>query len=114
MESPAAGLSAADLSEYESQSVAVKNLIVEALKLTTQGLHYQYGSADPANGGMDCSGTAYFLLRHAGLKDVPRDASEMYKWVWQKSRFQAVTDSNLDTFELTPLQPGGLLFRPAL
>jgi len=106
----AATLATADLREFESQPVTVKNLIEAALKLTTQNLSYKYGSSDPTNGGMDCSGTVYFLLRDAGLKDVPRDASGMYQWVWQKSRFLAVTSPSLDTFELAPLKPGDLLF----
>jgi hypothetical protein len=59
---------------------------------------------------MDCSGTVYYLLNQAGLKDVPRDASDMYKWVWTHGRFQAVTSSNPDTFELALLKPGDLLF----
>ena len=105
-----ATLTAADLREYESQPLAVRNLIDHALLLTTRNLSYQYGSSDPASGGMDCSGTVYFLLRDAGLADVPRDASGIYKWVWQKSRFLAVTSSSPDTFELAPLKPGDLLF----
>jgi len=34
----------------------------------------------------------------------------MYKWVWIRSRFQAVTSSNPNTFELALLKPGDLLF----
>ncbi len=105
-----ATLTAADLREYESQPLAVQKLIDHALNLTTRNLGYRYGSSDPASGGMDCSGTVYFLLRDAGLDDVPRDASGMYQWVWQNSRFLAVTSSNPDTFELAPLKPGDLLF----
>ena len=105
-----ASLAAADLREYESQPPEVKRLLERALGLTTLGLSYQYGSCDPKNGGMDCSGTVYYLLNDAGLKDVPRDSSEMYEWVWQRSRFQAVTSSNPDTFELASLKPGDLLF----
>jgi hypothetical protein len=78
--------------------------------LTTLDLTYKYGSSDPKNGGMDCSGTVYYLLNDAGLRDVPRDASGMYKWVWTRSRFQAVAGSNSDTFELALLKPGDLLF----
>ena len=59
---------------------------------------------------MDCSGTVYYLLNSAGLKDVPRDASGMYKWVWLHDHFRAVVSSNPDTFELAPLKPGDLLF----
>jgi cell wall-associated NlpC family hydrolase len=105
-----ATLAIADLREYETQSPAVKLLIARALTLTTLSLTYKYGSSDPKNGGMDCSGTVYYLLNEAGLKEVPRDASGMYKWVWTHSRFQAVTSSNPDTFELDLLKPGDLLF----
>jgi cell wall-associated NlpC family hydrolase len=105
-----ATLAVSDLREYEAQSPEVKRLLARALMLTTLDIPYKYDSCDPKNGGMDCSGTVYYLLNQAGLKDVPRDASEMYKWVWTRSRFQAVTSSNPDTFELDLLKPGDLLF----
>jgi len=105
-----ATLAVADLREYEAQSPAVKRLLASALMLTSLNLTYQYGSSNPQNGGMDCSGTVYYLLKNIGLNDVPRDASGMYKWVWTRSRFQAVTSSKPDTFELGPLKPGDLLF----
>jgi hypothetical protein len=105
-----ATLAVSDLREYETLSPEVKRLLASALMLTTLDLPYKYGSSDPKNGGMDCSGTVYYLLNGAGLEDVPRDASEMYKWVWTRSRFQAVTSLNPDTFELALLKPGDLLF----
>lgn len=105
-----ATLDISDLREYEMQSPEVKRLLARAMALTTLDLTYKYGSCDPKNGGMDCSGTVYYLLNDAGLKDVPRDASEMYKWVWTRSHFRAVTSSHFDTFELAPLKPGDLLF----
>jgi cell wall-associated NlpC family hydrolase len=105
-----ASLTPADLREYETQPPAVQKLLADALSLTTQNLSYKYGSSDPKNGGMDCSGTVYYLLVTDGVKDVPRDSSEMYKWVWTRSRFQAVNSSNPDTFELARLKPGDLLF----
>jgi hypothetical protein len=105
-----ATLAVSDLREYAMQPPPVQRLLASALKLTTLGLTYKYGSADPANGGMDCSGTVYEVLREAGLKDVPRDASGMYKWVWTQARFNAVTSSSSDTFELAALKPGDLLF----
>jgi len=105
-----ATLTVSDLREYESQSPEVRLLLARALALTTLNLTYKYGSSDPKNGGMDCSGAVYYLLNEAGLKDVPRDASGIYKWLWTHSRFQAVTSSNPDTFELSLLKPGDLLF----
>jgi peptidoglycan DL-endopeptidase CwlO len=105
-----ATLSVMDLRDYEMQPAAVKKLLSEALELTTKNLAYKYGSDDPKNGAMDCSGTIYYLLNEAGVKDVPRDSSEMYKWVWTKSRFVAVNSASPDTFELASLKPGDLLF----
>jgi peptidoglycan DL-endopeptidase CwlO len=105
-----ATLAVSDLREYEAQPVGVKRLLARALALTTLNLAYKYGSDDPKNGAMDCSGTIYYLLNDAGVKDVPRDSSEMYKWVWTRSRFEAVTSPNPDTFELAALKPGDLLF----
>jgi cell wall-associated NlpC family hydrolase len=105
-----ASLSVADLKEYDAQPPEVQRLLAAALQLTTLNLGYKYGSSDPANGGMDCSGTVYHLLTQAGLKDVPRDASDMYKWVWTEGLFRAVVSPNPDTFELKLLKPGDLLF----
>jgi hypothetical protein len=105
-----ATLAVTDLREYADQPAPVQRLIAAALQLTTLNLDYKYGSSDPAAGGMDCSGTVYHLLTGAGLKDVPRDASEMYRWVWTRGLFRAVVSSHPDTFELAPLQPGDLLF----
>jgi cell wall-associated NlpC family hydrolase len=105
-----ATLAVSDLREYEAQSPEVKRLLASALALTTLNLTYKYGSSDPQTGGMDCSGTVFYLLAKAGLVDVPRDASGMYKWVWTRGHFQAVTSSNPDTFELARLKPGDLLF----
>jgi cell wall-associated NlpC family hydrolase len=105
-----ATLSTDDLKEYADQPEAVKRLIAGGLGLTRLNLFYKYGSADPKNGGMDCSGTVYYLLQQAGLKDVPRDSSEMYQWVWTEGHFQAVLSPNANTFELDRLKPGDLLF----
>lgn len=80
------------------------------LDLTTRDLGYKYGSADPANGGMDCSGFIYYVLRQAGMKDVPRDAREQYIWVRKAGKFQAVLGRSPDTFELDALKPGDLMF----
>jgi hypothetical protein len=105
-----ATLDVSDLRDYEAQPPVVQRLLARALALTKLGLAYHYGSADPAGGGMDCSGTIYYLLRQAGMPDVPRDSSEMYRWVWTQGRFNAVVSSSLDTFELARLKPGDLLF----
>ncbi|MEY2486084.1 MAG: peptidoglycan DL-endopeptidase CwlO [Verrucomicrobiota bacterium] len=81
-----------------------------ALDLTTQNLGYKYGSADPARGGMDCSGFIHYVLNKSGVSSVPRDAREQYIWVRKAGKFQAVLGRSQDTFELDALKPGDLLF----
>ena len=107
---PVASLDASDLEQYHDCSPAVQRLIDAALALTRDNLSYAYGSANPASGGMDCSGTVYYLLRHAGLGEVPRDSLGMYEWVWKTGLFRAVTSAKTDSFELSELRPGDLMF----
>lgn len=105
-----ASLTTGDLKEFANQSPQVQALIMHALELTRLNLKYEYGSDDPQKGGMDCSGTVYYLLNQAGLKDVPRDASGMYAWAWKEGKVQPVVSNNPKTFELNRLKPGNLLF----
>jgi hypothetical protein len=88
----------------------VKTLISDALELTRENLTYTYGSADPANGGMDCSGTIYYVLRKSGFPDVPRDSSAQYAWTRKAGTFRAVVSRSIDSFEFDELLPGDLMF----
>ncbi len=81
-----------------------------SLELTKQNLNYKYGSADPANGGMDCSGFVYYVLTQNGVRDVPRDSSQQYIWIRKSGNFRAVVSRDPGTFELDELKPGDLLF----
>jgi len=85
-------------------------MIDTALELTTRNLDYKYGSADPASGGMDCSGFVFYVLTQNGLRDVPRDSSQQYVWIRKAGTFRAVNSRHEDTFELDELVPGDLLF----
>jgi hypothetical protein len=98
------------LREFQEQPAEVQQLIRNSLALTEQNLSYKYGSADPAAGGMDCSGFIYFVLSSAGFKDVPRDSAGQYSWVRANSVFHAVLSRSDDSFELKDLKPGDLLF----
>ena len=100
----------ADLDLDPHPSPYARALVQRALALSALGLRYTYGSADPGQGGMDCSGTIQHLLLSAGWKDVPRQANTIYAWVWQTGRFHAVNSFRLDSFEFTHLRPGDLLF----
>lgn len=107
---PNATISTDEIIGYDNYSPEVRKIIESALALTTQNLGYKYGSADPANGGMDCSGFVYYVLSKNGIGDVPRDAREQYIWVRKAGSFQAVLGHSDDTFELDSLKPGDLLF----
>ena len=88
----------------------MKKLLGTALELTTRNLTYKYGSDDPANGGMDCSGFVYFVLRQNGVTNVPRDSSSQYVWLRRAGKFEPVFSRKENSFELENLQPGDLLF----
>jgi cell wall-associated NlpC family hydrolase len=88
----------------------VRQILEAGLELTKQNLGYNYGSADPVNGGMDCSGFIYYVLRQNGYPDVPRDSSQQYIWVRKAGNFNAVLSRNEDSFELDDLKPGDLLY----
>lgn len=103
-------LSLTQLAGYGNYPPTVQQLIANAATLTEQHLTYTYGSADPKNGGMDCSGTIFFLLKESKVNDVPRQANEIYEWAWQKGQFYAVNGTDFDSFEFSKLKPGDLLF----
>jgi hypothetical protein len=96
--------------EYEKYSPRVKKITDLSLDLTRRNLDYKYGSADPAAGGMDCSGFVFYVLTQNGVPDVPRDSSQQYVWVRKAGTFRAVNSRRDDSFELDELQPGDLLF----
>ena len=98
------------ITDYENYPPKVRQIIEAGLELTKQNLGYAYGSADPANGGMDCSGFIYYVLKQNGFPDVPRDSSQQYVWVRKAGNFDAVLSRHADTFELDALKPGDLLF----
>ena len=107
---PNATISPNELSGYDSYPQQIRKIVDSALELTKQNLTYSYGSADPANGGLDCSGFVYYVLTQNGVHEVPRDSSQQYVWVRKAGNFRAVISRNGDSFELDALKPGDLLF----
>jgi cell wall-associated NlpC family hydrolase len=85
-------------------------MIAKAHSLTQRNLTYHYNSADPKNGGMDCSGTIYFLLKDMGINDVPRDSYGMYQWALTKGKFHKVHGNSFASADFSALKPGDLLF----
>ena len=107
---PNATLTPEEIVEFHAQPAGVRKLIESSLELARQNLTYTFGSADPANGGMDCSGFIYYVLRQHGLTQVPRDSSGLYVWVRKAHGFRAVISRKPDSFEMDELLPGDLLF----
>lgn len=107
---PNATLSPEAISGFENYPPKVQQLLNSALELTTRNLDYKYGSADPTNGGMDCSGFVYFVLKQNGVEGVPRDSSEQYIWLRRGGKFEPVVSQKDDSFEFDNLKPGDLLF----
>lgn len=95
-------------SEYPKQ---VRSLVESSLALTHLGLTYNFGGSNPSEGGMDCSGTIYHVLKFQGLKDVPRQSDEMCAWVRDHSQLHLTsTAHSLGDDEFVGLRPGDLLF----
>jgi peptidoglycan DL-endopeptidase CwlO len=107
---PNVSLSPEEIADYDSYPQKVRQIIDAGLALTKENLGYEYGSADPANGGMDCSGFIYYVLRQNGFPDVPRDSGQQYVWVRKAGNFNAVLSRKEDSFEFDELKPGDLLF----
>lgn len=105
-----ATISSSQISGYDKYPENVRKMTDTALELTTRNLDYKYGSADPASGGMDCSGFVFYVLSQNGVRDVPRDSSQQYVWLRKAGTFRAVNSRHDDTFELDELVPGDLLF----
>ncbi len=107
---PNVSLSPDQIAGYENGRPRVRQILDAGMTLTKQNLGYTYGSADPKNGGMDCSGFIYYVLQQNGFPDVPRDSSQQYVWVRKSGHFNAVLSRKEDSFELDDLKPGDLLF----
>jgi cell wall-associated NlpC family hydrolase len=107
---PNVSLSPDAIEGYQKYPLKVRQILDAGLALTKQNLGYTYGSADPADGGMDCSGFIYYVLQQNGFPDVPRDSSQQYVWVRKAGDFNAVLSRKEDSFELNDLKPGDLLF----
>ncbi len=100
----------ADLEKYPDYPRVIQKLILSATELSQEKLTYLYGSANPKNKGMDCSGTIHYLLKNANVTDVPRSAEEMFLWAEKKGNLYRISDKVFDSPEFSHLKPGDLLF----
>ncbi len=97
----------ADLSEGRRNLI---ELAVEAGK-EVAGMPYLYGGNGREDGGFDCSGAMYYVLRKAGLKP-PRTSSDQFLWVKKSSELHLVSINAADTDDksFSDLKPGDLIF----
>lgn len=100
-----------ELVEFEQQPRHIQELIRSALDLTQQNLTYTFGSSNPKNGGMDCSGAIQYLLKDNGFRGVPRTANSMFNWMDKRNTLIPASEiSKIKAPELDLLRPGDLLF----
>lgn len=95
---------------FENYPAALKELVESALSLSKRNLGYKFGSANPKNGGMDCSGTILYLLNSLTDLDIPRQSSEMYTWLEQEGELHHVSSNDINSSDFADLKPGDLLF----
>ncbi len=100
----------AQLTSFATDDPAVKALITNALLISKMNLTYLYGSSDPKNKGMDCSGTIYYLLTLSKVKNIPRQSDQMFDWVLKKGLLYRVGSHDINSPEFSHLKPGDLLF----
>ncbi|OGT89228.1 MAG: hypothetical protein A2286_11080 [Gammaproteobacteria bacterium RIFOXYA12_FULL_61_12] len=99
-----------DLAEFDRQPKRIREIISAALEMTGMELYYAYGSNNPKNGGMDCSGTIQYLLKTQGFRDTPRQADLIFSWSKQEGTLIPANVHRTDAPELKDLRPGDLLF----
>ncbi|RYD45889.1 MAG: peptidoglycan endopeptidase [Verrucomicrobiaceae bacterium] len=102
-----------DLKEYTSLGGMRKRIVDESLQLAAKDswLKYQFGSADPSSGGLDCSGAVFYILQRVGV-DPPRSSAAQFTWVKEEDALTEVSVSvtSIGDAAFKNLKPGDLLF----
>jgi cell wall-associated NlpC family hydrolase len=103
----------AELRGFDELPEGRRKLIELAIAASNEvaGMPYVYGGNGAADGGFDCSGAMYHVLRKAGLKP-PRTSADQYLWVRENSRLNPVSTEARDVThaDFSNLKPGDLLF----
>lgn len=106
-------LAAESLEEFDSLPEDRRKLIAGAIGVAKDSpwLPYTARGAAPSDGGFDCSGAMYFVLRRAGL-DPPRTSAAQFAWLRQNQRLREVAPNvvDLNHASMERLRPGDLLF----
>lgn len=103
----------ADLADFDSLPEDRRQLIERAIAVARDSpwLPYTARGSSPSDGGFDCSGAMYFVMRGAGL-DPPRTSAMQLEWLDRRDRLHKVPADavDLDHPALKDLNPGDLLF----
>ena len=106
-------LETSELRDFSKLGDARKKLIETAIATGKEvaGLPYKFGGNGPQDGGFDCSGAMYYILRKVGL-NPPRTSADQYLWVKQHSQLHLVANGAEDTEDksFADLKPGDLVF----
>ncbi len=106
-------ISTSDLADFDKLPEARRRIIEIAISTAKDSpwLPYKFGGASPKDGGFDCSGAIYFVLRKAGL-DPPRSSADQHRWLESHGRLRPVPEDAEDLHhpDLSKLLPGDLLF----
>ncbi|MES2997359.1 MAG: NlpC/P60 family protein [Verrucomicrobiota bacterium] len=110
---PPATLATTDLKEFPDLPADRKKLIAAALEEAKpdRWLKYKMAGDDPAEGGFDCSGAMYFVMRKLRM-DPPRTAAGQLEWLEKNDRLHVPptrVPAPDDAF-FKDLTPGDLLF----
>ena len=88
-------------------------LVVEGKKMVKEfaELPYKFGGAAPKDGGFDCSGAMFYLLKRCGY-DPPRTSAQQFVWVRDEGKIHLVGKKveTLDDPAFKDLKVGDLLF----
>lgn len=101
------------LADLDKLSPKRRELIEKSLAALEQnpGIPYVYSGSSPSDGGMDCSGSMYYLMSLVGI-DPPRTSQAQYEWVKEAGNLVEVpataTKATDSAFE--KIQPGDLIF----
>ncbi len=106
-------LRTAELAEFDALSDARRKLIEAAFAVAWDNpwLPYRNAGSTPEDGGFDCSGSTYFVMRKAGLKPARSSRGQM-AWLEEHGNLHAVAAEarDLDHPSFANLKPGDLLF----
>ena len=89
---------------------SIPRFVQRCYKLAERKLDYVFGSSDPKNGGLDCSGAIQWILLQEGLAEVPRISIDQYRWLDRAGLLHQLYDWSSPASVFRRLRPGDLLF----